>query len=78
MSMIKLADITVHIDELLDPYHLAQMEAAVRGLGPVVSVRIPENRPHLMTVVYNPDHLSSREILSCVQAQEVHAELVGL
>lgn len=78
MADIKLVDVTVHIDENIDTGTRADVERNIRNLDGVVSVHMPQDKPHLCMVEYNPDRVSSQGILRCVTAQDVHAELIGL
>jgi hypothetical protein len=75
---IQLADVVVHIDQTLERERRAEIEEQLRAIDGVVSVRNPDDRPHLAIVEYNPDKTSSEVILSRVLTQGVHAELVGL
>ncbi len=75
---IQIADITLHIDESLDPENRARIEDSLRTIDGVVSVHAPADRPHLMIAGYNPDKTNSTFILDTVTKQGVHAELIGL
>ena len=75
---IKLVDVTIHVDDPLDAQRRETAEAALRAKDGMVSVHFPDNRPHLITVEYNPDKLGSREILHTVTNLGLRAELVGL
>jgi hypothetical protein len=75
---IQLADVTVHIDQTLEPERRSEMENVLRAMDGVVSVHNPDDRPHLYLVEYNPEKTGSAAILSAVTAQGVVAELVGL
>jgi hypothetical protein len=75
---IKLADITIHIDQNLEPERRAQIENVVRAIDGVISFHNPNDRPHLTVVEYDPDKTSSAAILSAVTGQGVHAELIGM
>ncbi len=75
---IKLADITLHIDENLNSEQRLSIEESIRALDGVVSVHNGQKTPHLAMVEYNPDTTSSAEILNRVTNQGVHAELIGL
>ena len=55
MSDIKLADVMIHIDADINDKIRSQVEASLRGLEDVVSVSMPEDKPHLVIVEYNPD-----------------------
>ena len=74
---IQLADVVVHIDETLELESLTGIENRLREVNGVISVHNPDSRPHLAVVEYNPEMTSSADILATVQAQGVHAELIG-
>jgi hypothetical protein len=75
---INLSDVVIHIDENLEASRRQEIEAMLRGIDGVVSVRNPDDRPHLALVEYNPARTSSHTLLQTVTAAGVHAELVGL
>lgn len=75
---IQMTDVTLHIDETLDENDLDIVEEDLRENDGVISVHREENRPHLMMVEYNPDRVTSRNILNTVTSQGLHAELIGL
>lgn len=75
---IQLADVVVHIDQTLERERRMEIEEQLRAIDGVVSVRNPDDRPHLALVEYNPDKTSSAAILNTVTIQGVRAELVGL
>ncbi len=75
---IKLADVTLHIDENLTAEQRETIEESLRALEGVVSVHNGQKTPHLAMVEYNPDLTSSADILNRVTNQGVHAELIGL
>jgi len=74
----KIVDVLVHIDEELDQHSRQELDRLVRGVHGVFSVRIPEDRHHLMLVAYNPDWTSSQTILMAVSQRGLHGELVGM
>ena len=75
---IQLADVVVHIDQTLERERRLEIEGKLRAIDGVVSVRNPDDKPHLALVEYNPDKTSSAAILNTVRIQGVRAELVGL
>ena len=75
---IDMTDITLHIDETLEPEALAQLESRLRAEDGVLSVGRQPRRPHLMVVEYNPRRASGQRILSAVTREGLHAEIVGL
>ncbi len=78
MSDIKLADVTIHIDNDVSDEIRGKVEAALRRLDDVVSVHMPEDKRHLVVVEYNPDKVSSGVLLGAVREMTGHAELIGL
>ena len=76
--MTDLVDILVHVDENIDHEHREDLTEKVRGVAGVVAARLDDAKPHLMIVEYDPDTAKSLDILECVKADGVHAELVGL
>jgi len=77
---INLADITLHIDEELGPDALSSLEDAFRARDGVVSVHFntTAKHPHLAVIEYNPDRLSSADLLNILKYQGYHGELVGM
>jgi hypothetical protein len=75
---IKMVDVTVHIDESVDHAARERIADSVRALEGVVAAVTHDERPHLMVIEYNPDKVTSQQILSRVKSAGVHAELVGL
>ena len=75
---IQLADVTIHVDESLEPARRAEIEQKLRAIDGVVSVHNPDNKPHLAVVEYDPQKVRSEVLLQAVRAENVHAELIGL
>ncbi len=75
---IKMVDITVHIDETLDRESCQALDNQVRSNDGVLGIGHLETQPHLMMVEYDPEKLTSMDILQVVKNQGVHAELLGL
>jgi hypothetical protein len=73
-----IVDLAVHVDETLPPERMHALEDAVRTDACVISACTSTQDPHLLLVTYNPDCTTSGRVLNMVQAQGVHAELVGL
>lgn len=73
-----VADVIVHIDETLGPDRLKAIEGAIHAMDGVVSACGRDDKPHLITVTYNPEHVSSHDILDKVKKEGCHAELVGM
>ena len=78
MSDITLTDVTIHIDKDTDTDTRQNVESGLRVINGVVSVHMPQDKPHLIVVEYNPDVTSSSHLLTMVQELAGHAELIGL
>lgn len=74
---IKITDIMMHIDEDLNKAQRDELESFVREQDGVVALGYHDEKPHLMLIEYNPDKVSSSDLLSRVQDRGLHAELVG-
>ena len=74
----KMVDIMVHIDDELDLPSRQELDDSMRTINGVFSVRIPEDKHHLMLVAYNPDRTNSQAILVAVEKRGLRAELVGM
>lgn len=74
---ISLADVLIHIDEGLTPGRRQEVETRLRDVEGVVSVKIPDERPHLTIVEYLHDKTSAQGLLQTVRGEGVHAQLVG-
>jgi len=75
---IKMTDVMIHVDESLGEERQQELVESMRRQRGVVSVGHHEERSHLMVVEYNPDETDSTHLLSAVEAEGVHAELIGL
>jgi hypothetical protein len=73
-----IADVVVHIDETLPLDQLKNLEDHIHKLGGVVSAINRDDRPHLISVSYDPALVKSHDILVKIRSEGVHAELVGL
>jgi len=75
---MEMADVTVHIDETLGEEQLTMIAGTLRAHEGVMGVAHHEEKPHLMIIEYDPDRVSSGDLLKVVQGQGIHAELIGL
>jgi hypothetical protein len=74
----QMTDVTIHIDETLDPPRLEQLRDRLLSEDGVVAADYSKEKRHLMIVEYDPDRNNSANLLNAVKAQGVHAELIGL
>lgn len=73
-----IVDIMVHVDEVIPVEKMHELEDVVRTDACVISACTSHENAHVLLVTYNPACTTSSEVLHMVQAQGVHAELVGL
>jgi hypothetical protein len=73
-----IVDMIVHVDETIPAEKMHELENAVRTDACVISACSSNENPHMLLVTYNPACTSSGKVLNMVQAQGIHAELVGL
>ena len=78
MSDVTLTDVTIHIDKDADATTRETVENGLRMLNGVISVHMPEDKPHFVVVEYDPEATSSSHLLGMVTELAGHAELVGL
>jgi len=69
--------LVVHVDDTLGTARREDIEVAIGAGKGVESARFTVRRPHLMVVEYDPKLTTSTDILSRLNHQSVHAELVG-
>lgn len=74
----RMADVTVHIDEAISHNELEALRDKVLQQKGVIAAAYHDEKPHLMMVEYDPDAVTSKNILKTVESAGVHAELVGL
>jgi hypothetical protein len=70
-------DVLIHVNESHEIDQLSVLQDTLGRVEGVIQVR-PSARPHLTWVDYNPSVTGSRTILSYVQQQGVHAQLIGM
>jgi hypothetical protein len=73
-----IVDMIVHVDETIPAERMHELEEVVRTDACVISACSSHENPHMLVVTYNPSCTTSGNVLHMVQAQGVHAELVGL
>ncbi|MCB1857771.1 MAG: ATP-binding protein [Gammaproteobacteria bacterium] len=75
---IHLADITLHIDEHLSPQQMVELEDAFRQRDGIISVHFNPEKRHLIVLEYNPEKVSSRDLVAILHYHGLHGELIGL
>ena len=75
---MSLADFLINVRPELPMHERAQLEDELSHMGGVVSACFSPAHPHIMTVTYNPDAVSSGTVLARVGARGIEASKVGL
>jgi hypothetical protein len=70
-------EIIVHVDETLGEQRRNDLVEVLNGTEGIHSAEFCPLRYHLMLVQYDRNNINSQVVLSKVQAQSVHAELIG-
>lgn len=73
-----IVDMMVHVDESISTERMHELEEVVRTDACVISACTSHENSHMLVVTYNPACTTSGNVLNMVQAQGVHANLVGL
>jgi len=73
-----IADVTIHIDESIDPEARVSLENRLLALDGVAAASSHNGTSHLLVVKFDPERLQSHDILHAVIATGLHAELIGL
>jgi hypothetical protein len=74
----KMVDVMIHIDLDIGHQNRENLRDLILNHEGVDAAAYHDEKPHLMIVEYNPDQVSSQELLDIVKSQGVNAELVGL
>ena len=77
MANIHLVDVTMHLDESLEQDIRAKLEADLRALDGVKSIRSSKDAPHMLTVTYEEGHLKSKDVLKVILGDHLHAQIIG-
>jgi hypothetical protein len=75
---MSLADFLINVHPELPTNDRTQLEDEISHMNGVVSACFSSGHPHLMTVTYNPDAVSSGAVLEQVGTRGIEASKVGL
>lgn len=73
-----LADFLISVHPELPMNERTQLEDEISHMEGVVSARFSPGHPHMMTVTYNPDAVSSSAVLEQVGKHGIEARKVGM
>jgi hypothetical protein len=73
----RTVEIIVHVDETLDERGRADLINSLHDISGISSAEFCPLHYHLMLINYDRNILNSKDVLTGVVAQNVHAELIG-
>lgn len=73
-----MADVMLHIDEETTHDERERLRDYFLERSGVMTADCKDTAPHLMIVGFDPEDISASELLSSVQRQGYHAELVAM
>lgn len=74
----QIADITLHIDQETSAEQREELLGAFQQREGVIQVLTNPKRNHLLIIKYNPELISSRDLVTIPSYLGMHAELAGL
>ncbi len=73
-----MLDVTLHIDEETTHDEREDLRDVFLRKKGVMTADCRDERPHLMIVGYDPENITSKELLATVNNQGYHAEMVAM
>ena len=74
----KMVDVMIHIDPDTDHDEREYLRDMLLKQSGVDAVAYHDDKPHLMLIEYDPDEVTSQQLLNVVLKRGIRAELVGL
>lgn len=76
--MSDLVDITVHINENIDPHDRQSIQEEIRQIDGVMVASSSDAKPHLLMFGYDPKRISGQEIVNAILNKGMHAQMITL
>ena len=73
-----MLDVTLHIDEDTSHDERESLRDAFLGKKGVMTADCRDDRPHLMIVGFDPEDVTTAELLATAQYRGYHAELIAM
>ena len=73
-----MLDVTLHIDEETTHDERGKLRDAFLGKNGVMTADCRDDRPHLMIVGFDPEDITTSELLATAQRSGYHAELIAM
>jgi hypothetical protein len=74
----KMVDVTLHLDEDISHEDREVFRDSLLDMNGVMAAASPDEKPHLVTIEYDPDAINSSEFVKAAQGRGLHAELIGM
>jgi len=74
----KMVDVTLHLDEDISNGDRKVFRDSLLHMNGVMAVASPNEKPHLLTIEYDPETVNSSEFVKVAQDRSLHAELIGM
>lgn len=74
----KMVDVMLHIDSETDHEEREYLRDMILKQNGVDAAAYHDEKPHLMVIEYDPDEITSQQLLNIILKRGIHAELVGL
>ena len=74
----KMVDVLIHIDPETNHVEREFLRDLLLNHDGVDAASYHDDKPHLIIVEYDPDEVTSKQLLDVVTKQNINAELVGL
>ncbi|HEY5634875.1 MAG TPA: hypothetical protein VIT02_14065 [Burkholderiaceae bacterium] len=74
----QMADVMIHVDESTSHADREALRSELLARDGVMAADYHDDKPHLILVLYDPDEVSSKQLLEVPAARGLHAQLVGL
>ena len=74
----KMVDVTLHLDETISHGDRESFRDSLLSRKGVLAAACHDEKPHLITIEYDPETINSSEFVKAAQDRGLHAELIGL
>ena len=74
----KMVDVMIHIDPNTDHDEREYLRDLLLKQKGVDAASYHDEKPHLMVIEYDPDEVTSQQLLDVFTEHNIHAELIGL
>ncbi|MEJ1297946.1 MAG: ATP-binding protein [Candidatus Sedimenticola sp. (ex Thyasira tokunagai)] len=73
----QVADVTLHIDQEISADEMEKLLGAFKQREGVIKIQTNPEKKHLMVIKYNPEQISSKDLVTIPRYLGLRAELIG-